>query len=112
MRKEEREFFDTDMIAWEPVPGAQPGIYEKILSRDPDTGSYTRLLKFAPGLETAETLTHDFWEEVYIVKGVLIDTGKNQVFTEGMYACRPPGMKHGPYKIPEGCITVEFRLFL
>jgi hypothetical protein len=26
-----------------------------------------------------------------------------------MYACRPPGMLHGPYRVPRGCITFEIR---
>jgi len=26
-----------------------------------------------------------------------------------MYACRPPGMKHGPYRTEEGCMTLEVR---
>lgn len=112
MAKPELEFFDPDLIPWKPVEGGPEGIVEKIVSRDGETGSYTRLLKFPPGMRTTETLVHDFWEEVYIIKGTLIDLGKNQVFTEGMYACRPPGMVHGPYDIPTGCTTFEIRYFL
>jgi hypothetical protein len=26
-----------------------------------------------------------------------------------MYACRPPGMVHGPYRVPGGCTTLEIR---
>jgi hypothetical protein len=26
-----------------------------------------------------------------------------------MYACRPPGMRHGPYRVPRGCTTLEIR---
>ena len=110
MAKPELEFFDVATIPWRPVEGEE-GIYEKILSEDAETGDYTRLLKFEPGVKTSETLIHDFWEEVYIVQGGLLDLGKNQTFTEGMYACRPPGMKHGPYSIPVGCITVEMRYY-
>jgi len=114
--KEEMEFFDVEKIAWKPLgqtPGYQnvTGVYEKILSIDKDTGSYTRMLKFEPGVETSETLQHDFWEEVFILKGGLIDKAKQQTFAEGMYACRPPGMKHGPYSSPIGCITLETRYY-
>lgn len=111
MPKPELEFFDVGSIPWRQVEGMPPGIEERILSRDPQTGDYTRLLRFAPGVETKETLAHDFWEEVWIVQGGLIDLGKNQTFTEGMYACRPPGMKHGPYQVPIGCITFEIRYY-
>jgi hypothetical protein len=26
-----------------------------------------------------------------------------------MYACRPPGMVHGPYRVPRGCMMLEMR---
>ncbi|MDA8210989.1 MAG: cupin domain-containing protein [Clostridia bacterium] len=112
MAKPELEFFDHDLnIGWRQVEGAMEGIIEKILSLDPETGSYTRILKFPPGITTTETLVHDFWEEVYIIKGSLIDLKKQETYVEGMYACRPPGMLHGPYSIPHGCTTLETRTF-
>ncbi len=113
MPKPEIEFVDMDIsYGWRPVEGDTLGIKEKILSLDPGTKSYTRLLKFPPGIQTAETLVHDFWEEVLIVEGELIDLGKKQTFGAGFYACRPPGMKHGPYHIPRGCTTFEIRYYL
>lgn len=112
MPKQEMEFFDHDItIGWRQVAGAQEGIIEKILSEDPETGDYTRLLKFPPGLVTNEVLVHDFWEEVYILQGTLIDLNKKETYVEGMYACRPPGMIHGPYSIPNGCMTIEMRYY-
>lgn len=111
MAKPELEFFDPDAIEWKQVEDAQEGILEKIVSLDPETGSYTRLLKFPPGMETEEELVHDFWEEVYIIKGSLYDIQKKETYVEGFYACRPPGMIHGPYKIPYGCMTIEMRYF-
>jgi hypothetical protein len=54
---------------------------------------------------------HDFWEEVWIVEGSLYDIAKEQTFLAGYYACRPPGMKHGPYRIPQGCVTFEIRYY-
>jgi hypothetical protein len=112
MPKKEMEFFDHDLsIGWRQVEGAQEGIVEKILSEDPETGDYTRILKFPPGLRTKEVLVHDFWEEVYILKGTLIDLNKKETYVEGMYACRPPGMIHGPYDIPNGCMTIEMRYY-
>ena len=99
----------------EPVAGSTtggaggPGVEQKILALDRDTGDVTRLLRFAAGVETRETITHDFWEEVWILAGELMDLGKGQTFTAGMYACRPPGMVHGPYRVPRGCTTLELR---
>ena len=112
MPKEEREFFDTSTIDWKPVGAGSgataEGITEKILSHDPETGDYARMVNFSAGVETID---HDFWEEVIIIEGSLIDTRLNQEFTKGMYGCRPPGMPHGPYKSPNGCITFELRYF-
>jgi hypothetical protein len=110
MAKPEIEFIDCDTsYEWSPVEGDRLGIKEKILSREPETGDYTRLLKFPPGIETRETLVHDFWEEVWIVSGSLYDIAKKEKYLAGFYACRPPGMKHGPYRIPNGCVTFEIR---
>jgi hypothetical protein len=96
---------------WVPAGDVVEGIWEQILSKDADTGSYTRLLRFDPGVssEPNGTLHHDFWEEVFIVRGDLTDLRLGQTFTAGMYACRPPGMPHGPWQSTEGVLMVEFR---
>jgi ChrR-like protein with cupin domain len=115
MAKPELEFFKPDHLPWEPVAASRTGgaggagVQQKILSRDVETGDLTRLLRFEAGVETSEAISHDFWEEVWILEGELIDLGKRQTFTAGMYACRPPGMLHGPYRVPTGCTTLEIR---
>ena len=48
---------------------------------------------------------------LWILEGELTDLGKKQTFTAGMYACRPPGMVHGPYRVPKRCVTLELRYF-
>jgi len=109
MPKPELEFFPVDTIPWVPVPGAPPGHYQKILTEDPDKMFVTRMLKVDPGCRSTETFVHDFWEEVYIVEGSIVDLRLNREFTAGQYACRPPGMPHGPWKSPNGCTTFEVR---
>lgn len=104
--KHELEFFDVDRLAWTEIAD---GLSERILSGDPATGNYSRMLRFHPGVVTPETLTHDFWEEVFIVSGAIRDLRLDEVFAAGMYACRPPGMPHGPWESPEGCVTFEVR---
>jgi hypothetical protein len=114
MGKPEIEFCDMATVPWTPVQAGSgvvgKGISEKVLSRD-ESGDTTRLLRLDPGVESNEVITHDFWEEVIILEGSLIDTRLNKEFTKGMYACRPPGMIHGPYKTPNGCTTFEIRYF-
>jgi len=87
------------------------GVSEKILSRDRESGAYVRLLRFNPGDETSEVRTHNFYEEVYILDGTLMDKRLGKTFTKDMFAFRNPGMKHGPYFSPDGCTTIEFRYF-
>ncbi|MCY3617050.1 MAG: cupin [Acidimicrobiaceae bacterium] len=109
--KPELEFHIPDG-AWRPAGGPVEGIDEMILSTDgqPD-GPYTRLMRFAPGVDSSPNgvLTHHFWEEVYIVEGDLTDLRLGETFTAGMYACRPPGMPHGPWRSTAGVLMVEFR---
>jgi hypothetical protein len=112
MAKAEREFFPVEEVAWTPAMGGQvPGLYERVLAADPSTGVATRILRFDPGTDTsaAGPQTHPFWEEVYILQGSLHDLTLNQTFGQGTYACRPPGMLHGPWRAPDGCVTFEVR---
>lgn len=110
MPKEEREFFPHDEIEWESFPEV-PGLYQKILSRDPDTGDYTRILRWEPGTDSSPmgVQVHDFWEEVFIFEGSIHDIPLDQTFSSGMYACRPPGMKHGPWRSENGAMMLEIR---
>ena len=107
MANPELEFFPTDNIPWVPVEGAPPGHYQKILTEDHEKMFVTRMLKVDPGGASTETFVHDFWEEVYILEGSQWDG--DQFFKKGMYACRPPGMTHGPYRTEEGVVTFEVR---
>ena len=96
---------------WGAAGGSVQGIDEQIISHDEESGSYTRLMRFAPGVDSSPngTLTHEFWEEVYIISGDLTDTRLGQTFRAGMYACLPPGMPHGPWTSVEGVLMIEFR---
>ena len=110
MPKPELEFFDPTSIPHRPVGGVS-GLSEQILARDEETGDYTRMLHFEPGTDTSVMgpQAHDFWEEVWIIRGSIHDLTLGQTFTAGMYACRPPGMPHGPWRSVDGCTTIEFR---
>jgi hypothetical protein len=110
--KPEREFFPTAELEWTPVPDSKcEGLSERVLARDDEAGVASRMLRFAPGTDTSPNgvLSHDFWEEVYILEGAIHDLELNRAFTAGMYACRPPGMRHGPWVSADGCVTVEIR---
>ena len=112
MPKPEREFFAVDEVPWTPTMGGQvAGLFERILATDPASGVATRLLRFDPGTDTspAGPQVHPFWEEVYILEGALHDLTLDRTFPAGTYACRPPGMAHGPWVAAAGCLTFEVR---
>ena len=111
MSKPELEFFAPDDIEWRPVPGNADGLFERILAADPEQGVATRMLRFAPGTDTTPNgvQVHDFYEEVYILEGSIHDLELGETFSAGMYACRPPGMRHGPWASTDGCLTFEVR---
>lgn len=111
MAKKEMEFSDTSKVEWTTCEGKVPTLKERIIVKDEANGTVSRMLKFEPGTDTSPNgvLEHDFWEEVYILEGSIKDLRLDQTFTKGMYACRPPGMPHGPWVTEEGCLTFEVR---
>lgn len=115
------EFFPLDMNAgWETPPGYPSGIKQKILASDIDetkkTGSRSRLLRFDPGVFTTAPFVHDHWEEVFLFTGDLTvgndkDGNGGEPFSPLTYACRPPGVYHGPFKSEKGCILFEMHYY-
>ncbi|HET6868111.1 MAG TPA: cupin domain-containing protein [Solirubrobacteraceae bacterium] len=110
MGKTELEFFDTESISWSPVT-SRPGVSERILARDPNRGLLTRMVRWEPGLDTSSIgpVAHDYYEEVLILSGSMRDVGLQQTFSAGFYACRPPGMVHGPWITRDGCVMLEIQ---
>ena len=121
MAKPHMEFTALDMDeGWEVPPGYPEGIKQKVLASDLDetnkTGSRSRLLRFDPGAYSTVPFVHDHWEEVYLVRGTLTvgnDTeGQGgEPFDAPTYACRPPGVYHGPFKSAEGCLLFELHYY-
>jgi hypothetical protein len=108
--KDELEFFDTETVPWTPV-SQRPGVSERILARDPERGLLTRMVRWDPGLDTSSDgpVAHEHFEEVLILSGSMHDLGLQQTFSAGSYACRPPGMSHGPWTTAEGCVMLEIQ---
>ncbi|MEQ9642477.1 MAG: cupin [Alphaproteobacteria bacterium] len=111
------EFHAVDMAqGWETPEGYPPGIEQKILAgslnETAKRGNRTRLLRFQPGVHTTAPFVHDYWEEVYLVSGDLT-VGNDahgqggESFQPNTYACRPPGVPHGPFKSEAGCLLLE-----
>ncbi len=119
--KEHKEFHALDLeTGWEVPPGYPEGIEQKILAGSLDEenrkGSRTRLLRFLPGVYTTAPFVHEYWEEVYLLKGDLTvgndAEGKGgRPYLPDTYACRPPGALHGPFKSEAGCLLLEIHYF-
>jgi hypothetical protein len=122
MLKQRLEFTALDLNAgWTVPPGYPPGIEEKVLSgalaSEAGVGCRTRLLRFAPGVYTTAPFVHDYWEEVYLLRGDLTVGSDAQgnggvAFGPDTYACRPPGAFHGPFKSEKGCILLEIHYYV
>ena len=110
MGKPAIEFVDVETVPWSPV-AQQPGVSERVLAYDPSTGLLTRMVKWAAGVDTSSAgpVAHDYFEEVLILSGSIYDASLGQIFAAGCYACRPPGMVHGPWTTAEGCVMLEAR---
>jgi hypothetical protein len=121
--KRHEEFRAVDMErGWELPPGypASSGASQKVLAGELDevtrTGFRTRLLRFPAGFHTGEPFVHEYWEEVFLVHGDLwvgndaLGRG-GQRFEPFTYACRPPGVHHGPFKSVDGCLLLEMHYY-
>ena len=119
--KEHKEFQAVDFDqGWQAVPGYPDGFERKILAGHLDEarkrGSRTTLLRIKPGVYTTAPVVHTFWEEVYVLSGDFIvgndkDGNGGERFLPNTYACRPPGIRHGPFKSETGCITLEIHYY-
>lgn len=117
-----REFFDVlrdadTRGAWRTLPTAGAPLLELILADDFDElarrGSRTRLVRWAPGALLPEPVVHAFHEQVFVVDGEFVvgcdARGEGgETFGPYTYACRPPGILHGPFASRTGCTLLEF----
>ena len=120
--KGHREFHTLDMGAgWQTPPAYPRGFKQKILAGELDEkngrGNRTRLLRLDPGTFSTTPFVHDYWEEVFLLSGDLIVGNDAQgnggvQFHAPTYACRPPGVHHGPFKSEKGCLLFELHYYL
>jgi hypothetical protein len=111
----------VDLLAdWKSALG-MAGLTVKMLSDDMDeekrTGARTKLVQFAPGAFVTKILCHDYWEESYLLTGVIAldcdDTGLGGVpLAAPLYSCRPPGTLHGRMASPTGCLLLELQYYV
>jgi hypothetical protein len=106
-----------DSLAWTPLAGFD-GLEVLTLASDFDEqrkkGRRTRLVRFAPGVETREPLVHDYFEETFLLSGDvhgIRQAASFGAFTKQAFVRRPPGTPHGPIRSEGGCVLLEMHYF-
>ena len=81
-----------------------PGLFIKLLYRNPKTGFYTRLIKAKPGWKEHPLAHHPVYEEAYCLEGEF--DYNYGTMKPGQYFFRPAGVRHGDFTAgeEEGCI--------
>lgn len=94
---------------WEEIENTNGLIEQLTLAVDEESGDYTRLTRFKPGADTTASgaKSHEYPEEIFIVKGRVYDASFDSWLEQGEYASRPPGEVHGPFKTDIECIVLE-----
>lgn len=103
MPKPEIEFTHVSALSWAPLTPSDPlksgNSIIRVLSHDPEIGDQTSVISHPPGSSWGDPFCmHEYWEEVYILEGRIYDATLQKWFEKGSFCCRPPWMKHGPYK--------------
>jgi len=94
---------------WEVIEDTDGMLEQLTLAIDEASGDYTRLTRFKAGANTKAfgAKSHDYPEEIMIIKGRLYDEAFDKWLKTGDYASRPPGELHGPFVATEECIVLE-----
>jgi hypothetical protein len=104
-REPELIVLDTDAMEWLAVdkPGPKPGLFIKMLHRNPETGFYSRLIWAAPGWDDHRLAHHPCYEEAYTIWGSMVYNFGDLL--PGTYFFRPAWVKHGHFisHEPDGC---------
>ena len=98
MAKPEFEFFPVSDVDYTPCPGDVPELKERVLARDEESGTASRILRLEPGVDTSPNgvQVHDFWEEVYIIEGSFTDRTLGRTFTAACQRLQISVVKSAP----------------
>lgn len=82
-------YIDIESIPW--VASPFPGVENKMLMQDPESGMQTVLTRMAPGAVLPDHM-HVQVEQTWVLEGSLVDhEGEAKA---GSYVYRPPGSRH------------------
>jgi hypothetical protein len=102
------EFIHAQSLPWQRIPpgAARPDAEYKFLSRDPDDGACSCLIRFPAGWrrDADECLLAD--EEFYVIEGEILLDG--QRFGPDTYAFLPAGWPRHHMQVPKGAVMLAF----
>jgi quercetin dioxygenase-like cupin family protein len=94
---------DVEARPWQPFAD-QHGVRDKVLWRDPVSGSYAGLMELAPGARVVPHVHRRAVHHLYVVSGSCELSVSERVVGPGAYAFVPAETPHGIEKAgPEGC---------
>jgi 2,4'-dihydroxyacetophenone dioxygenase len=88
-------------------PKSLPGLYEKMLWRNEETGASIALIKFEKGVSIPIPHSHASNQLMYCLEGKYEYTSTGVVLTPGSFYCNPKGNVHGPTLAHEETVVVE-----
>ena len=108
MARDHLEFIQSQVLSWITLPetAARPGVACKVLSRDPDSGAVSVILKYPAGFEIGQPHHLDNDEEFFVLEGE-IHIG-DTVYGPRTYAYLPDGYPRGAMRAPDGAAVLTF----
>ncbi|MBM3502906.1 MAG: DUF4437 domain-containing protein [Alphaproteobacteria bacterium] len=108
MARDHIEFIQAQLIPWRVLPPttARPGVEMRMLSRDPEIGASSLLLRYPKGFAINEPHYLDNDEEFFVLDGEL-EIGRTR-YGKGSYAYLPDGYPRPRMATPDGALVLTF----
>ena len=101
------DFLQSQLLPWQASRWAHlPGCQTKILSRDPDTGAMSLLVRFPAGWALSESGFLAAGEELFVIDGALDLDGRR--FGVDCYGFCAAGCRHAARAAPDGAVALVF----
>jgi quercetin dioxygenase-like cupin family protein len=95
----------TDQMDWRPK--SLPGLFEKMLWRNEETGASMALIKFEKGCRIPSPHSHASNQFMYCLRGRYEYTSTGVTLLPGSFYCNPKGSVHGPTLAHEETVVLE-----